>query len=472
MTADFDRDPVADALRASLTEHARQAPSGEMLTERIIYAADRQQPDPGRTSRRGWRTWALPLVAAGAVAGIVAAVVGIESYHPDAAKPPAAASKSIQRQGLPQTGKPTTPTQLASPDSTSDAASTNTAPIDTSTLHDVQVIDLTFAATNRGWALASADCIQGSGRCTALLRTTDGTEWKSMPGAAFNVPGITGGCSTACVDHLRFATDDVGYAWGASAFFMTTDGGHQWTQQPGGATALETLDGVVVRTTAAANRTCSPNCQVETAPIGGSTWTRRTIPVDQPFGLANLSFAGTSLILTASLGPGGGDDLLVSTDNGAHWTDRGRLCQQDIVRAAGGPDGTIAAVCAPHQGGTAARLYTTVSTDGGRTFGPSRTTPRQADPTALSVVSANTLLISYDAAGQRGVLYRSANGGRSWTVVHTASRPSAKASYDASGVREFLGFESSTTGRWVSGDQQVIGTTGDGGKTWTETTLG
>jgi hypothetical protein len=53
MTKDFDRDPIADALRASLEEHARQAPTGEMLTERIIHAADRRPRGTTAGARRG-----------------------------------------------------------------------------------------------------------------------------------------------------------------------------------------------------------------------------------------------------------------------------------------------------------------------------------------------------------------------------------------------------------------------------------
>ena len=63
-----------------------------------------------------------------------------------------------------------------------------------------------------------------------------------MPGTEFNVPGETGGCATRCVQHIRFATDQIGYAFGPHALLMTTDGGLDWTPQSGGADALETLN--------------------------------------------------------------------------------------------------------------------------------------------------------------------------------------------------------------------------------------
>ena len=65
-----------------------------------------------------------------------------------------------------------------------------------------------------------------------MFRTTNGKTWTSMPGAAFNVPGVES-CADPCVEHIRFANDKVGYAYSSSALFMTLDGGADWVQQPG-----------------------------------------------------------------------------------------------------------------------------------------------------------------------------------------------------------------------------------------------
>src|SRR6266581_2619403 len=88
MTDNFDRDPIAEALRESLARHAAEAPRGDMLAERIINTAERGPLQTARP-RRGWRTWALPVVAAGAVAGVVATIIGIQDFHPNASAPPA-----------------------------------------------------------------------------------------------------------------------------------------------------------------------------------------------------------------------------------------------------------------------------------------------------------------------------------------------------------------------------------------------
>src|SRR5207237_869181 len=89
------------------------------------------------------------------------------------------------------------------------------------------IVGIVVVAHRSGSALASADCLRTTRRCTALLRTTDGLSWKSHPNTPFNVPGVQG-CAAPCVRGIRFATDRVGYAFGPGAFFMTTDGAQSW----------------------------------------------------------------------------------------------------------------------------------------------------------------------------------------------------------------------------------------------------
>src|SRR6266568_265110 len=81
---DFER-----ALRASLAENARHAPDGDDLAERIIDAADhpRHVSDPHRIHPSRWRGWTLPLIAAGSVAAVVAAIVGAAQLHHTTASP-------------------------------------------------------------------------------------------------------------------------------------------------------------------------------------------------------------------------------------------------------------------------------------------------------------------------------------------------------------------------------------------------
>jgi len=144
VTDPFDRDPIARELRASLERHAREAPRGDLLAQRII-----NQAEGPRRSRRSWRTWTMPLVAAGAVAAVVGAIAGVESLQTSATGPTPATSNDVS-----VLQSPVTPTQAPSDTA---VPSPTTQSSGAETLHDVHVLDLTFVSENQGWALAAAD---------------------------------------------------------------------------------------------------------------------------------------------------------------------------------------------------------------------------------------------------------------------------------------------------------------------------
>src|SRR6185437_4991708 len=149
-------------------------------------------------------------------------------------------------------------------------------------LTHVRVLDLTFVSDTEGWALATADCLDPTSTapaCPAMLHTTNaGTSWTAVPNPPANVP-INSSCAEPCIQHIRFATDRIGYAYGSTTLLMTIDGGKSWSRQPGGADALETLDGNVIRV----STQCLPGCpyRVQTAPIGSSSWHSVALPGTQ-----------------------------------------------------------------------------------------------------------------------------------------------------------------------------------------------
>jgi photosystem II stability/assembly factor-like uncharacterized protein len=464
-------DPLADALRASLARHAAEAPAGDRLAEQIISAADRapvRVPAPSRR-RGGWRTWTLPLVAAGAVGAVVLAVVGIENYHPSADKAPLAGSSSLVR------SSPATRPATAAP-TTDSAPAASLSPAYGTDLHHVRIVDLTFARTDLGWALASADCVRGSGRCTALLRTSDGTSWHSMPGAAFNVDGVKG-CADPCVTNLRFATDQIGYAYGPSALFMTTDGGASWTQQLGfGADALESLNGNVIM---AGSGPRGPVFQ--RAAIGSTKWT----PIDLPGGPVMLTQGNvflarvkrTVVLLASAYNPAKGYQnpavFYRSGDDGITWHKSsepyGEPCpaigagySDTAVGLTVGGDGSVVIACVGRDkqqtffGGS-----TITSTDGGRTFtgGGGKLGPAWLVGAADASHQFVYAPVSSQAGETRGGFYASA-GPLPWNLVP-----------DISGQVTFIGFESTSVGRVVADGGRTIWTTRDAGVTWRPVTM-
>ena len=452
MTDEFD--PLKEALRDSLHRHAADAPRGDMLADRIINTAQHAPPlDPHRT-RRGWRTWTLPLIAAGAVAAVVGAVVGIENLRPEASHKISPATQGLSNPA---------PTQIQSTQPTE--PTTTTASNAPGTLTGFKITDLTFVGDNDGWALGSADCLTGAGRCTAMWRTTDGHSWTSMAGAEFNVPNDRGMCAEPCVHNIRFATDDVGYAFGPSAFFMTDDGGKSWQQQDGGALQLETLDNNVIRVTGKASGCPGPCVDgIETSAVGSSNWTlaefryeARSVAGVQ---LSRGSGGGAYLLVTGN--PAGGADarstLYRSTDNGESWTNVGEPCPQgprevDSSSVAGSPDGRVSVLCTVRDVG--GRSFVAVSTDAGTNFNArSGTIPSTTN--GLLTGDPDTVLV----AGGVGMA-RSTDGGATWQTVA-----------DVPGEVGWVGFESQTVGRAVSADGSTIWTTRDGGATWHPASIG
>lgn len=449
MTDPFDRDPIARELRASLERHAHEAPRGDLLAQRII-----NQAEGSRRSRRNWRTWTMPLVAAGAVAAVVGAIAGVESLQTSANGPTPATSNDAS-----VLQSPVNPTQTPS-DSALPSPTTQSSGAET--LRNVKVLDLTFVSENQGWALAAADCVSGPGRCSALFHMK-GAKWWSMPNSTpFNVEGVTGGCTDPCVTNIRFADKDTGYAFGPSAFFMTKDGGNQWTPEAGGAIALETLDNNVIRVTATSPSGCPGPCGigVETAAIGSNEWTPRSVQAAAAIRVV-LSRGGADayLLLTRNPAAGAGSatsTLYRSTDDGVHWIADGEPCPQtggevDSYTVAAGSHGAVSVLCAARTDQT--HLRVAVSTDDGATFsnaGP----PIPSTPSLLSGDPATVLV----AAGDGLALSR--DGGKTWHVVTEVS--------DQIG---FVGFESTSVGRAVSADGKTIWTTRDAGQSWTPTTF-
>ena len=453
---------LEDALRASLNAHARHPDSGAELAEQIIAVADRE-PIPIARARRV-RAWTFPVLAAGAAAAVAIALV-VVGHPTHTATPPLQSNSPVPPASTPV---PTQPVSSAAAPSSS--ATPSTAPAG---LTNVRIVDLTFVGANDGWALASADCLTNPAlTCTAMLRTTDGgTTWQSMPPPPVN---DSGDCAAPCATHVRFATPDVGYAFGPSALFMTSDGGVTWNRQSGGATALESLDGNVIRVVTTPQECSPPGCTyaVETAPIGSTSW--RSVSLGAYTG--GMS-AGAALARTGSAAyvmvfghvAGGAQDarstLYTSTDDGATWTNRGEPCPQgagevDSTAITTAADGSVTVACV---GRTAGPTFTATSTDSGVTFHAAPASLGAAGVQYLGAASASVLFVDTD------VLYRSADGGRTWQRVQQNSVGPLTASW--------IGFESTTVGRLVEqaagpGSATSIWTTHDAGLTWSSVTFG
>jgi photosystem II stability/assembly factor-like uncharacterized protein len=344
-------------------------------------------------------------------------------------------------------------------------------------------IDLTFVSTVQGRALGTADCLSGPGRCTAMAHTLNGgLSWTSTtpPPANIYIPDA-GGCAAPCISSIRFATLLIGYAfgnalistsYGTEAFFMTTDGGQTWRREPGGADALETLDGNVIRVTDPGN--CPPGCayEVETAPIGSSQWQHVTLPGPAGSGdSVRLARTGKHAFIQSYGNMAGGAPavsvLWSSSDDGATWARHSEPCLQDGTRFTGevdstdlttAPDGSLTILCVHRATGDG---FTITSSDDGITFYRAPQSLGAAGASLVGAASVTVLFVDSD------MLYRSSDAGAHWQRTQQNSVGPLTASW--------IGFQSLTIGHVIEPgatqsnlNPSAIWTTRDAGKTWAD----
>lgn len=441
MNDDFD---IEDVLRASLAERARKAPDGNQLAERIIAEADHPGWVHEPRGPRHWRGWMLPAVAAASVIAVVATIVGlVQLKHSDKH----AADADQQRSGRTATASqnPTDQPSLLATGPTS-GSSPSVGKMGGDVPDKFRVVDLTFVA-NHAWALGQGDCLDGTpGQCDAVLRSDDdGKNWVSTP----NPPAqVRAACDvTPCVDHLRFADQHVGYAFGPGALFLTNDGGQTWKPDNGGdTTSLEVANGTALRVTAD---------RLEIASVGTLSWKAAALPTK-----ATVRAPVVRALSRAYVSAANGDTLYASTDNGTRWTPHASPCPTSgsLNSVTAAADGSLVVMCIS-SGSKAPTLM--VSADDGSNFTPVTGVPADSAGRPFAAIDSSTVFCSVP-----GQLVRTTDSGQQWTRVATDKTTGA-----AKGAAGFLGFESPTTGRWVSADGSTIYTTTDGGNNWSHQTF-
>jgi hypothetical protein len=453
-------------LRESLHRRAERAPDAAQLAERIVAEA---RSSDGRVVRRSfrWQTWATPLVTAAAVAAVAVAVVKAPTPHSGGSQtaagtgsvgspPPrqyaaSASARAAAASASARADAASAASSAARAASSAASSAVRAAGGSPAALSGFRVSDVTFVSDTEGWAIGTARCLNGSGaRCPAMMHTADGRTWTSMP-----TPPIGAGHQQL---RIRFATDKIGYAYDPSVLFMTQDGGRTWQRQPGGAVALETLDGNVARVVSPHSGCPGPcDVRVQIAPIGTSAW--KSVPVSGgriDAAAVQLARADNDIYLLAQQ-HASVSAFVVLADTGDSSQSRGEPCSSvgpgyAAVAVDAAPGRQVAVLCRSADGQAAERVA--VSSDAGGSFAPrSGTLP----PRTLDLLSGDP----------RGVLlaggtdvYRSADGGRSWARV------------PGLGSVRFLGFESTDVARAVSTDGATVWTTSDGGLHWQASRFG
>jgi photosystem II stability/assembly factor-like uncharacterized protein len=334
------------------------------------------------------------------------------------------------------------------------------------------VLSMTFVSDQQGFALGSVKC--GSRRCLALLGTTDGgTKWHPLTPPVKRAAGPYDTCPAGqpCVSQLRFATPEIGYAFGPS-LFLTTDGGAHWRHLTGpNVTSLEAADGNVVRVASSGMGCSGMPYKVQQAAAGTTAWHTLSAPPILMICPPDLYRQGERLVLVGYGNPAGGvratAEIDRSANDGSTWASGPDQCGRKDGYAAAvalAPPNGLLLLCRhqqPNKAGNVGTAWIRVSTNGGASFGPDRDVTAPAGVPAsqtigyqLAAASASRLLVNVQGEHGNRVLL-STNGGRSWK---TTLQP------NGSGSVILVGFEDPATARVAHGD--LAWTTTDGGQRW------
>jgi hypothetical protein len=335
------------------------------------------------------------LAAAGLVIGLGVVLAGCGTSHPGAAS----------------VGGPTT-TGTVSP--TSSPTTTSATPAGQAVPSGFVPLSFTAISASDYWVLGSVPC--ASGRCTAIVRTTDGGgSFSSIPAPELQNVGAPGSEVT-----LRYADHDDGFA------FVTGEGGVVYATHDGGASwhllelrsliAFATGGGYVNAVTAQCTPDRCADFRLARSPVSRDTWTSSAMPFTPDGAVLDLSAHGANIWL---LGTRAGE-VATRYDLLARSTDAGRTFVVGDGPCFPGLGGELApssarvvwAVCPTGMMAGAAR-----STDKGVTFAPLRTPLGLVNSALLAPASDTTAMLIRNGASAPPL--ETTDAGTTWTTPAT-----------------------------------------------------
>jgi len=190
----------------------------------------------------------FPVTVAALIALMAAAGCGSARAGPAPSSTAPSSTVGSTSQSVPVTASPAAAAATSPP---------TAAPPSTRAAGPIDVQDISFVSAGHGWALGRGE----------LVTTTDGgARWTRLP------------APPAAAAHIRFASAQVGYAWGTSGtLWITTDGAASW--RPAGlrqVLSLETAAGWVWSIAGA-----QPYPSIWRAPVGGTAWTNLGLTPDR-----------------------------------------------------------------------------------------------------------------------------------------------------------------------------------------------
>jgi photosystem II stability/assembly factor-like uncharacterized protein len=390
---------------------------------------DPSEPDPERLSREQVRLLVGVAVVSIVIAVVVVVLVTHSSGHSQktsasavgtatVSSPPGSVGTSTVSTTGSTAGSTTESTTTAAVTTGTGAASPAGGPVPAG--FDFQ--SFTAISDTSWWLMGTAPC--GTPSCTSIVRTTNGgRSWVGIPAPP-----------TSRVTELRFANAEDGYAYGQE-LWSTHDGGATWTRVPDDLGQVQDLSigGGYVYAASSEGIFRSPvnrdDFTVAHSGVGYGVWGH-----------------GADLFATVA-GSSGSGQVLVISDNS------GNIESQS--------DGVIWASCAT---GTEGGLWRSVDNGAHWTELDPAAGSGEGEPNSAALAEASASTAVYGSTE----LYRSTDGGTSWSTVPGFGAPETSITY--------LGFTDPTHGVAIVQDQggaasSRLEVTTDGGETYSPVTI-
>lgn len=371
------------------------------------------------------------------------------------------------------TSRSTTTSGTTLPNSTAPGV---TPPAGTTVPSGFEPASVTFISTTTGFVIG-IDSSCPTITCVALARTTDdGTSWTALPAPPAGYVSHSGQSSPTVpvVSEVRFADELDGWMYGPS-LFATHNGGATWQRVNlgGSVISLETSGGTVdaVVSPCTGEEECTRPLQLYQASASGgrfvpvltgpsvnsSATTEDLLSLHVAVGFADLS--GTDALPAAVYAT----EDLAKPSGWKAFPDPCAVVQGDFLVEFVAPNATSLYTLCSGSGAAGSEMKSVVKTTGGNSR-VAGTPPAAGDTEALAVSPlSNTMVVA--AASGASWLYRSIDGGNSWTTAET---------YNDGGIGfNDLGFTTSTQGVVIHGypnpPDDFVSTllmTTNGGATW------
>ncbi len=313
-------------------------------------------------------------------------------------------------------------------------------------------VSFTAVAERDFWLLGTVPCHHG--RCTAIVRTTDG----GRSFAAISAPALP---KTGTTPELRFADRLDGFVfvpW-RGLFYATHDGGASWQRL--------VLGRVLGFATGAGNVDVVTSNRLEHSRVSANAWHTRPLPFSSDGSALDLAAHGASLWLLGtrpSNGRSANDALARSSDAGRTFITGAGPCVPGLGGELAPTSAQVVWAVCP----TGMLAGATRSTNGGISFARLRTPPL-VNSAQVAPASESTAVL---ARGVGGRLLRTTDGGKTWNAPKTPGGAKDIVWLGFTDAR--VGAALAQTGYDASAKTEVtaLWRTTDGGATWSKVRVG